>query len=630
MEAPDVAMASVATRLDSPRRGLDVTGRLARPRVRTAVGAAGLAAAALGGLLVGTSDHLLDPVSYGLEVALIVAGTTAAGLYWAAHRPGNRIAVVLLAYAFAVAVLSLQGAANPPLHSIGVLTEALVFTLGYYLIFIFPTGRLVGLLEKVLLAGAVLTVVVPFLLFFFFSPVVSGGAPLGHCNARCPENALMIADRPGIATPFGKTEEYLSVVMAAAIVVGLLYRLLQASRPRRRALLPVYLPAFLLTVPFGIFHSAAAGWIDLSPEAVDRIGWFLTAGRTFLTYGFLLAIAQAMYFAGIVLRTILSRLGEQEDPVHLRALVAGALDDPTLELGFETARGSRTYVDSGGHRIDPTRPQSGQTVTALNRYGETVAYVMHDAALDTDPELVQAAGQAVRLALDSGRLEADLEAKVAELQDSRGRIVAVGDAERRKMERDLHDGAQQRLMAIQVKLGLVQQRVKDEALVEELEAIRDDAAVAVDELRALARGIYPTVLLERGVPDAVRSLAMTAPVPIDVIDEGIGRCPPVTEAAIYFCLTEAIQNTVKHAGTGARVYITLGRDRDGIHFTVVDDGIGMTRGSTDGIGLVSMRDRIGAVGGELEIVSSRGSGMTISGRVPDGAGVPADVPGGPA
>jgi signal transduction histidine kinase len=620
----------MATHLESPPRGLDATGRLAEPRVRTAVGIAGLSTAVLGGLLLATSDHLVHPVSYGLEIATIVAVTTLAALYWAARRPGNRIAVLLLAYGLCVAVVSLEGATSPLLHSIGVLVEPVVFVLGYYLVFIFPEGRLVGSLGKVLLAGLMVTAVLSFLLWFFFSPVVVGGQPLAGCNSSCPSNALMIADRPSIADGFGRTELHLQTVLAVAIVAGLFYRLAQASRPRRRALLPVYLPAFMTTIPLGIFTAAQDGIINLTPQSADRVGWFVTAGRTVLTFGFLLAILQAMFFAGVALRAILSRIGEREDPLHLRNLVAEALDDPTLELGFEVAPGSRVFIDSSGRGIDPTPLDTGRSTTTVDRHGETVAYLMHDSVLDTDPELVQAAGQAVRLALETGRLQADLEAKVAELRESRGRIVAVSDAERRRMERDLHDGAQQRLMAIQVRLGLVEQHVEDEALKDELEAIRKDAAIAVDELRALARGIYPTVLLERGVADAVRSVAMTAAFPVDVIDEGIGRLPPATEAAIYFCLLEAMQNATKHAQSRSRVSVTLRRDREGISFAVVDKGIGMVDGgSAEGVGLVSMRDRIGAVGGVLEIVSSPGNGTTVSGRVPDQAS-PIGVSGGSA
>jgi len=610
-------LSTIAANLESNPTRPGAVAVLATPRVIRAVAVSGLFAGIGGGLLIATSDHLLRPVAYGLQIAVIVVGTVGVALYWALRRPGNRMALALLAYAVAVAGMSLQGAANPLLHSVGVLFDAPMFLLGYYIIFAFPLGRVVGALERVLLAGVAWALLASFLPWFFFSPFVSGGAPLAACNANCPSNALMIADRPSIARGFGTTEEYLAVIVGAAIVVGLLYRLASVSGPRRRALLPVYAPALLLAIPFVLFHSVGAGLIDLSAQASDRIGWVLTAGRTTLSFGLLLAIVQTLVFAGVALKIIVGGLARDAHAVQLRKLVSDALDDPPLELAFRLVSGSTIFVDSRGDPVDPTHLEAGHSSTALHRRGETVAYIVHDTELKTDPELIQAAGQAILLALESGRLESELQSKVAELRTSRGRIVAAGEAERRKIERDLHDGAQQRLLAIQVKLALARERAGTGELAEELEAIEEDAAEAMEDLRALAHGIYPTVLLERGLGDALRSIGTTAPIPIHVADEGIGRCAPTIEAAIYFCALEAIQNAIKHAGPNARVTVTLARRSGAIEFGIVDDGIGMeTQPSSDGAGLVSMRDRIGAVGGEVEILSSPHAGTRVRGTVP--------------
>jgi signal transduction histidine kinase len=261
----------------------------------------------------------------------------------------------------------------------------------------------------------------------------------------------------------------------------------------------------------------------------------------------------------------------------------------------------------------------------LRRHGETIAYIVHDDALETDPELVEAAGQAVLLALEGGRLESELQSKIAELRRSNARIVSAGEAERRRIERDLHDGAQQRLMGIQIKLGLLRDRIGEPDLVSELDEIEEDANAAVAELRSLAHGIYPTVLRERGLGDGVRSLARSAPVRVDLVDAGIGRCSPVVEGMLYFCLVEAIQNATKHAGADARVSVMLERSGGRVQFVVADDGAGFdTARVSEGIGLRSMRDRIGAVGGELEIVSSPGAGTRVRATVPDDASVHAD------
>jgi signal transduction histidine kinase len=245
-----------------------------------------------------------------------------------------------------------------------------------------------------------------------------------------------------------------------------------------------------------------------------------------------------------------------------------------------------------------------------------VAYVEHDPALDTDPELLRAAGQAVLLALETGRLEAELSATTVALRNSTARLVAAGDAERRKIERDLHDGAQQRLMAIQIKLGLLRDRVDDPEIEAALAEVGADASAAVDDLRRLAHGIYPTVLRERGLGDGIRAWGRSAPIVVEVVDGGGGRCAPAVEAAVYFCVLEAIQKTIKHSGAaGARVAVA--RQNGELRFSVSDDGTGFAAGAAHGgMGLTSMRERIETLGGELEIASAAGAGTTVRGAVP--------------
>jgi signal transduction histidine kinase len=265
-------------------------------------------------------------------------------------------------------------------------------------------------------------------------------------------------------------------------------------------------------------------------------------------------------------------------------------------------------------------------LTEFERDGRPAVAIVHDVQLSEDPELLQAAGAVAQLARDNVELESAWKESVDELADSRARLVQAGERERRTLERDLHDGAQQRLMAIQVKLGLAEQRVSDAELSGRIEEIRMEAAEAIDELRALAHGIYPSALRDGGLADGLRSLAMRASIPVSVNDEGIGRCPGATEANVYFCALEAVQNASKHAGPGARVTITLGRNPEGIRFEIADDGVGMDASAAgDCLGLVSMRDRVGAVGGELEIRSSPGRGTIVRGTAPDGSGLSSEV-----
>ena len=206
---------------------------------------------------------------------------------------------------------------------------------------------------------------------------------------------------------------------------------------------------------------------------------------------------------------------------------------------------------------------------------------------------------------------------VEELRGSRARIVEAGARERLRLERDLHDGAQNRLVGIQMKLALVREQAAAGAVATRLDEIIDDAQATIDELRALGHGIYPTELREGGLGHAVRSLAKAAPISVRVIADSVGRHAPTVEEAVFFCVREGLQNAAKHAGTRARVTLSLKRHDEGLEFEVADDGPGFDpREQSSGFGLASMRDRIAAVGGELEIISAPGQGSRIRGIIP--------------
>jgi signal transduction histidine kinase len=231
--------------------------------------------------------------------------------------------------------------------------------------------------------------------------------------------------------------------------------------------------------------------------------------------------------------------------------------------------------------------------------------------LETGSALVEGLAASSLMMLENARL-------VAELRASRARIVETVEHERRRIERDLHDGAQQRLVAIRIRLGLVAESLDDPELAAQLAAIGTQSEEAIEDLRALAHGIHPRTLQDFGLGGALRAFATNTATPaMEVRDDGIGRCSPTVEAAIYFCATEAVQNATKHAGSHARVTITLGRDEQRAHYAVADAGVGMHNpSSADGDGLTSMRDRIAAVSGKLEITSTPGHGTTVRGSVP--------------
>jgi signal transduction histidine kinase len=262
-------------------------------------------------------------------------------------------------------------------------------------------------------------------------------------------------------------------------------------------------------------------------------------------------------------------------------------------------------------------PLADQSVTEFERHRRPAIAVVHDSQLSEDPELLQAAGAVALLALENAELDNAWKEALGDLRASRSRIVEAAENERQRVERDLHDGAQGQLVATQIRLELARELTNPAQLTEQIVEAQHDLEKAIDELRNLAHGIYPSDLRDLGPAAALRSLAATSSVTVEVIDNGIGRSTDAAEAAIYFCASEAIQNTAKHAGPGARATVTLARGDHEIELTVSDDGAGMPSQRTgDGIGITSMRDRIEAVGGRFEIASTSGQGVVVHAAIP--------------
>jgi signal transduction histidine kinase len=227
--------------------------------------------------------------------------------------------------------------------------------------------------------------------------------------------------------------------------------------------------------------------------------------------------------------------------------------------------------------------------------------------------------QAAELAAWNRTLEARVEEQTEELRASRARVVSAADAERRRIERDLHDGAQQHLIGLAVRVRLARDLAgsEPEKAKELLAALGDDVQEALEELRDLARGIYPPLLQDRGLADALAAAAARVPLRTHVDADGVGRQRPDVEATVYFCCLEALQNAAKHAGDGASVEIRVREEGERLLFSVADDGAGFAaEGGRRGAGLVNMQDRVGALGGTLVVESTRGRGTTVSGSVP--------------
>jgi signal transduction histidine kinase len=268
------------------------------------------------------------------------------------------------------------------------------------------------------------------------------------------------------------------------------------------------------------------------------------------------------------------------------------------------------FVDERGVAITLDRNSPDRAVTLIDPESRPLAALVHDARLLGQRPLLEAAGSAARLALENARLNAELRAQLSELRASRARIVAAGDAERRRLERDLHDGAQQRLLAVGLALQLLRDNRGDLQLLAEAET---ELQAALHDLRELARGIHPAILADKGLPAAIGSLRDRAPLPIS-IDVPPERYPPAVESAAYFVVSESLANVTKHAQADSAT-VTIARLDGRVVIQVSDDGCGGADPAT-GSGLQGLADRVGALDGRFTVLTDPDAGTTIRAEIP--------------
>jgi signal transduction histidine kinase len=558
--------------------------------------------------LAATSDYLVRPIAAGIYWSYLVAASLLIGLCWWTRRPGSRFGPLLVAFGCLLWFVSWQGASSPLAFDIGVLAEAPGFLLGIYLFLAFPMGRVEPRAARWLMAALGLAALLTFLPWALLSPVIGSGAPLTKCVPHCPASAVQVGSAPSLGEAAGKAETYVVLMLVAAVFVVYLVRLVRASRPQRRALMAVAVTS-LLFLPAYFAYNFSASILELDQSTLDGLGWGITVTRILLPLGFLIALLQAEHFAGRALHTLLTGLAARPTPQKWRDSISDALDDPQLELAFrDPATGS--FVAPAGDVLAPETIGPDRAWVPVDRGSDPVAAMVIDETLTDDPELVRAAASATLVAVENGALEGELRA-------SRARIVEAGDAERRRIERDLHDSAQQRLVALRIHLALVGEKLErsdERALLDTLGVEVDEA---IEELRDVARGLYPQLAGQFGVGTALAAVARRSAIPVRVIEGGLGRHREELETTVYFCCVECLQNAAKHAGPGASVTIRLGEEDGRVWFSVEDDGAGFDPATVErGAGLNNLADRLAAVGGTLEIDARPGHGTRITGAVP--------------
>jgi signal transduction histidine kinase len=596
---------------DRAERGRPPTGWLP---LELAVGAVALALSAAVAALVATGGVSQDPKGQATVLVLNILTLALAGLLWLRARPGSPVGRALLGLGLLVALSGLAGSSVPAVYFVGILFGWAAAMATTWLVLAFPGVRL-DRTGAAIIGLAVATFVLAELPEMLVTPSVSGLPAVGECGAACPANPVLVVDSPRLADAFRISEAAWRTAWAVAVLTYLIVRYVSASRPRRRALAPVYAVAILFVAIFGLRGLVA----DTAGGDAGLLSWsydLFLATRVLFPFGFVAALLLAQAYAGWALAAMARELGSGPSVTVVERLVRRVLDDPNARLAFWLPRLGE-YSDYHGRRMTLAAEDETRTWRAFGYKGETMLAIVHDPVLSEDPELVEAVGAAAMIAIENRRLQQDLLASIDALRSSQRRLVLAGATERRKIERDLHDSTQQRLVAIRIQLELArEQSTTSNELRTRLAALGEQVEEALDELRLVAHGIYPRLLADEGLVAALREAARRASVPVELDLHEVGRLSEEQETAVYYCCLEALQNVGKHAGDDVTASLRLRREGRTLRFSIADDGRGFTvRRDHAGMGLTSMSDRIAAVGGSVIVRSKPGLGTTVEGRV---------------
>jgi signal transduction histidine kinase len=576
------------------------------------VGAAALVGAGGAAAIVLQGGVATDPVALAAVLVANVAALGLSGQLWRRARPASSFGMLLLAEGLLVVVSSLVGASASGVYLIGVLggwAAALGIT---WLLVVFPRTQPRGA-GWIVIGTAFAAFVLGELPTLLTSHVAHSLAVVGRCVAACPANPAVVTDAPTVAHAFGHVEAVLQCIWGISLLLYMGQQLARASQPRRRLIAPV----FVASAPWAAAFTANALVTELAgvpPDAGMRA--LYAAARILIPFGFIVSLFSARAYAGEALTFMASRLVGQPPVAAVEQLVRRVLDDPHSLLVFWLPR-RRKFVDRHGKPVVLDPADEGLTWRSFGPREEPVLAICYEGMLSDDAELVDAAGAAAMLSLENRRLHQDLLDSVRALRASQQRLVTAASTERRRIERDLHDGVQQRVAAVRIHLELTRDLAKESGVSKELAELALELDEALDELRSVVHGIYPPRLAEAGLPEALREAQLHSTANVAVEVEDVGRLSEACEIAIYYCCLEALQNVAKHAGEDAVASLRLWRDRQVVRFSISDDGAGfLPRGRRGSEGLTNMSDRIGAVGGSLAVRSAPGGGTTVEGRVP--------------
>lgn len=581
-------------------RPIPALGRLPTRVGLWSIGFAGLAVSAVSVTLALTNDAIGAELGEPLVIALLAVWITIAyafgGLIAWSRRPASRFGPLMIAAGFLMAVTTLSWSTNDVAYTVGQAVDLVVPVVFLHVFLAFPDGRLHGQFERVLVGVGYVTAIVLELV-----RMLLGGFG--------PHNLLEVTVNPGAAEWVRHVQLLTVSAISLGGVVVLAARRRRHGRPLRRAS-ALLVDAFALgLIMIAVLLTSAT----LGGPWVAQIRW-----ATFIT----VALAPLAFVLGL-LRARLGRsaaggllvdLRDGTSPGDLEDALARALRDPSLRLAYWLPEFG-SYADLEGRAVQLPGPEDQHGVTLIERGGSRIAAIVHDPALQDESELLEAVTAGAGMALENARLQAEQQAHLEELRGSRARIVDAGRRERQRLERNLHDGAQQRLIALSLELSLLEEKLASDAeAAARLAAARDEISASLEELREVARGLHPAVVSGHGLAVALEQLVAGAAVPVRLTVSIGSRLPEALDVAAYYLVSESLANIGKYAqASSASVEVT--RRATDVVVEITDDGVG---GADEerGSGLRGLADRVEALGGRLRVWSPAGGGTRIRAEMP--------------
>lgn len=573
------------------------------------------------------------PIDIVLEVAPAWAFGLAGLIAWH-RRPSNRIGPLMLVVAALLLTTGFQALPIPPLVSLGQwigegLPSSIVLTA--VLVLMYPRGQLASTGDRIWTAAAASYVLVPTLALTLVSPAT---------NADCIEcrSWFILSYHEPVQRFLANVNMVLAAGLTIAYIGVIVRRWLAATQPARHASGALWLASIIVlatAVVEAAVNDAAYGQREgtgyvvvpslgallygrISPEVSAFLPWLVATSLLLVPAALLWGVLRS-HLGHAAVTALAIELRRPGPGVPLIESLRRALGDRSLELAL-WSRPAAGYITPAGLPMSLPDEGHGRAVTRLGSSDEDdpLAALIHDPALKEQETLFEGVSAVAQLAIENERLHAEVREQLEQVRASRQRIVQATDEERRRVERDIHDGAQQRLVSLSLALGLARAQAADASpqLVATIAEAEAELRGAIGDLRQLARGIHPAILTEAGLGPALESLVEHSPISVALETDLNGRLPPVVEATAYFVAAEALTNVAKHtAATTVRLSASVA---DGwLLLSVADDGGGGAN-LDQGTGLRGLLDRVSALGGSFLIESDGAHGTSIMARIPCG------------